>query len=226
METENPSEAHIGGGDPPLGERLRRRRKELKLTLQNVADRSGFSVGFISQIERGITVPSLTSLIAVCRTLNVEVGTFFSPPKVASPVTRRAHRPVYALGKGDGNVSYERLSAAFPGNILRSTIIHEPPGRRSEPMSHEGEEIYFILEGSLTLEIDGERVVLEAGDSAHFPSTRTHATWNHTNAPATILHTCTMDVFGDGVPSGDPDDSLAVTRAADRRRTVKKHESR
>ncbi|MDK1378464.1 MULTISPECIES: cupin domain-containing protein [unclassified Sinorhizobium] len=226
MNTENAQEAHVGVGDPPLGERLRRRRKELKLTLQTVADRSGFSVGFISQIERGITVPSLTSLIAVCRTLEVEVGTVFTPPKVASPVTRRAHRPIYALGDGDGNVSYERLSAAFPGNVLRSTIIHEPPGRRSEPMSHEGEEIYFILEGSLTLEIDGERIVLESGDSAHFPSTRIHATWNHTSKPTTILHTCTMDVFGDGEPSGDPDNSLAVTRAASRHGVAKKHKPR
>lgn len=205
---------------PPLGDRLRQRRKALKMTLQEVADQAGFSVGFISQIERGITIPSLTSLIAVCRTLEVEAGTFLNPPKVATPFTRREHRPVYGLGGEAGNaVSYERISASFPGNVLRSTIIHEPPGHRSEPMSHEGEEIFFILQGALTLEIDGDRMVLEAGDSAHFPSVRTHTMWNHTSEPTTILHTCTMDVFGDGAPAGTPNDSLAVTRA-EKRRTV------
>jgi transcriptional regulator with XRE-family HTH domain len=216
--TDETTRASTGNADiDPLGERLRARRKALKLTLQDIADQAGFSVGFISQIERGITVPSLTSLVAVCRVLKVDVGSFFQQPRNENPVTRRESRPVYGLGGITGNaVTYERLSASFPGNVLRSTLIHEPPGFRSEPMSHEGEEIFFIVDGALTLELDGEMLILETGDTVHFPSTRTHATWNHTDKPATIFHTCTMDVFGDGVPSGDPDTSLAVTRAADR----------
>ena len=206
----------------PLGERLRVRRKELKLTLQDVADRAGFSVGFISQIERGITVPSLVSLVGVCRALNLEIGTFFQQPK-GNPVTRHDSRPVYGLaGDGQRAVTYERLSASFPGNVLHSTLIHEPPGFRSEPMSHEGEEIFYIVSGALTLELDGERMILEAGDTVHFPSTRTHVTWNHTTEPTTIFHTCTMDVFGDGDSLGDPKTSVAVTRAVNRRNAMKK----
>jgi transcriptional regulator with XRE-family HTH domain len=206
----------------PLGDRLRNRRKELGLTLQDVADGAGFSVGFISQIERGITVPSLTSLVAVCRVLKVEVGSFFKQPRLDTPVTRREHRVVYGLGGISGNaVTYERLSAAFPGNVLRSTLIHEPPGFRSEPMSHEGEEIFYVVEGAITLELDGERLILETGDTAHFPSTRVHVTWNHTEHPATIFHTCTMDVFGEGETAGDPNSSLVVTRAVNRRSAPK-----
>ena len=183
------------------------------MTLQEVADSAGFSVGFISQIERGITVPSLTSLVAVCRALKTDVGSFFQTPKVDAPITRREGRPVYAVGGTPGNtVTYERLSASFPGNVLRSTLIHEPPGFRSEPMSHEGEEIFFVVSGSLTIEIDGERTILDAGDSAHFPSRLTHVTWNHTAEPTTIFHTCTMDVFGDGETAGRPPASLVVKR--------------
>ena len=217
MEQRTSQAPQDAAGQGSLAARLRRRRRQLGLTLKEVASGAGLSVGFISQIERGITVPSLTSLIAVCRTLKVEAGSFLNPPKVATPFTRREHRPVYGLGGESGKaVSYERLSASFPGNVLKSTIIHEPPGHRSEPMSHEGEEIFFILQGALTLEVDGECMVLEAGDSAHFPSVRTHTMWNHTGEPTTILHTCTMDVFGDGDPSGNPADSLAVTRAENR----------
>jgi uncharacterized cupin superfamily protein len=89
-------------------------------------------------------------------------------------------------------------------------------------MSHEGEEIFFIVSGELTIEIDGERMILEAGDTVHFPSSRIHTTWNHTTEPATIFHTCTMDVFGDGIPKGDPKTSLAVNRAVHRRSAPKK----
>ncbi|NRP23058.1 HTH-type transcriptional regulator SutR [Ensifer adhaerens] len=203
---------------PPLGDRLRQRRKVLKLTLKDVADQADFSVGFISQIERGITVPSLTSLVAVCRVLKVEVGTFLNSPKVATPFTRHDQRRAYALaGSVDSNVSYERLSASFPGSVLRSTVVHTPPGHRSEAMTHEGEEIFFILQGALTIEIDGEETVLEAGDSAHFLSGLTHLTWNHTGEPTIILHTCTMDVFGDAQSAETPEGAFAVTRADDRR---------
>ena len=80
---------------------------------------------------------------------------------------------------------------------------------------------FFIVGGALTLELDGETMVLESGDTAHFPSTRVHTTWNHTSGVTTILHTCTMDVFGDGIPSGDPKTSLAVTRAVNRRSAPK-----
>lgn len=204
-----------GASDAPdIGERLRARRRALKMTLQNVADAAGFSVGFISQIERGITVPSLTSLIAVCRALKTDAGSFFQPPRVETPITRRHGRPVYGLGGTPGNaVTYERLSASFPGNVLRSALIHAPAGFHSEPMSHEGEEIYFIVEGALTIEIDGERTILEAGDSAHFLSTLTHATWNHTDRPTTIFHTCTMDVFGDEKAADTPA-SFVVKRSS------------
>jgi transcriptional regulator with XRE-family HTH domain len=203
----------------PLGTRLRDRRQFLGLTLKDVADQAGLSVGFISQIERGITVPSLTSLINVCRVLRSEVGEFLTQPRGDKAVTRHDQRPVYALG--DNALTYERLSAAFPGNVLRSVIFHEPPGFRSEPMSHEGEEMFFILEGALTIEIDGELTVLGAGDSIHFPSTRTHVTWNHTTGPTTVLHTCTMDVFGDGASIGTANASVAVSRAKGRRSAPK-----
>ena len=196
-----------------VGARLRACRRALKMTLQQVADAAGFSVGFISQIERGITVPSLTSLIAVCRALNTDVGSFFQPPRVETPITRHDGRAVYGLGgTPDSAITYERLSASFPGSVLCSTLIHAPPGFHSEPMSHEGEEIYFIVEGALTIEIDGEHTVLEAGDSAHFLSTLTHTTWNHTSTPTTIFHTCTMDVFGAAEAAGRTPASFVVKR--------------
>lgn len=178
----------------PLGARLRARRKALRLTLKEVAIGSGLSVGFISQIERGIALPSLSSLVSVAGVLGVDVGAFLTQPRGDAPITRHDARPVYAVGSN--SVSYERISSAFPGNVLRSVIIHEPPGHRSEPIAHPGEELFYVLEGALTLEIGGERSVLAAGDSVHFSATRIHSSWNHTAQPTTILWVGTMDVFG------------------------------
>lgn len=199
----------------PLGTRLRDRRQQLGLTLKDVADQAALSVGFISQIERGITVPSLSSLVAVCQVLNSEVGDFLTQPRGDNPVTRHDERHAYALGANA--ISYQRLSAAFPGNVLRSVIVHEPSGHRMEPMTHAGEEMFYVLEGAVTVEVDGKRTVLELGDSVHFPSTLKHSVWNHTPTPATFLWVGTMDLFGDGTRKTHPTASVAVSRATGRK---------
>lgn len=187
--------ADVGLQDP-LGKRLRDRRRHLQLTLKDIADGAGLSVGFISQIERGIAAPSLSSLVSVSRVLGVEVSEFLAQPRGDIPLTRHDQRPVYAISPN--SLSYERLSSSFPGNVLRSVIIHEPPGHRSEPIAHEGEEMFYVLEGMVTVEVNGEPTILDAGDSIHFSSTKIHSTWNHATRPATLLWVGTMDVFGEG----------------------------
>ena len=187
--------------DGPLGSRLRSRRRELNLTLKDVADGAGLSVGFISQVERGLTSPSLSSLVSISGVLKTHVTTFLSQPEGKSPLTRRRERSTYRVDRNA--VQYERLSAAFPGSVLNGLIIHEPPGHRSEPIRHDGEELFFVLDGAITVEVDGESKLLEVGDSIHFASTRRHSSWNHTTAPATILHICTLDVFGER-PADEP----------------------
>ncbi len=194
----------------PLGQRLRNRRLKLGLTLQDVAIGAKLSVGFISQVERDLTSPSLSSLVAIARVLGRSVADFLVAPEGSSPSTRQSRRQVY--GPDPAAFGYERISANFPGHILSSVIIHETPGHRSEPIRHEGEELFYMLEGSITVEVDGDCTVLRPGDSMHFSSMLRHSTWNHTTGPAKFLHVCTMDVFGDaddptgqGAGSGDPD---------------------
>lgn len=181
--------------EEPLGSRLRERRRALGLTLKDVADGAGLSVGFISQVERDLTVPSLSSLVSIARVLQEPVTRFLSQPQGDTAFTRHDERDVYAV-RADG-LKYERLSARFPGNVVNSVIVHEPPGYRTESIQHEGEELFFVLKGAITVEIEDETTILSAGDSIHFDSMRRHCSWNHTNEPVTILHVCTMDVFGD-----------------------------
>ncbi len=178
-----------------LGEQLRRCRKEARLTMQYVADNAGLSVGFISQVERGLAAPSLSSLRSIARVLQRPISEFLEQPGSSTGATRSGSRVSYRVA--DGSISYERLSANFPGSTLRSVIFHEPPGHRSEPISHEGEELFYMLQGEITVEIEGERKILRQGDSMHFDSRRTHATWNHTDQTVSILWSGTMDVFGE-----------------------------
>ena len=182
-------------GNHKLGSALREHRKAVNLSLKDVAEKAGLSVGFISQVERDIVSPSLSSLASIAKTLETDISHFFSQPHDDSIYTRNRKRAQYSLNhKG---LSYERLSTSFPGSVINSVIMHELPGHKSESIQHEGEEFFYILDGSLNIIIEGEETELETGDSIHFDSSREHSAWNHTDKTTTILHVCTMDVFGD-----------------------------
>jgi transcriptional regulator with XRE-family HTH domain len=186
-----------------LGSRLRRRRQAVGLTMQAVADHAGLTAGFISQVERNLAAPSLTSLTSIAEALGAHITDFLDPPRNKDLTSREDSRELYALPGAP--VSYERLSTTFAGSTLTAVLQHEPPGRRAEPMRHRGEELYYVLRGEITVYVDGTETVLRKGDSIHFASTRRHYTWNHTDRETTILVCSTMNVFEDPIPDGgDP----------------------
>jgi len=188
----------VGHDSAALGGALRASRKALGLTMQTVADRAGLSVGFISQVERGITAPSLASLVSIASVLDKPLSDFLPQSTKARELTRQSDRVQYKVA--DGGLSYERISTTFQGSTLRSVVVHEPPGHRVEPISHAGEEMFYVLSGEITVEIESQRSILRAGDSIHFDSRKVHSTWNHSDQTASVLWCGTMDVFGDGDP--------------------------
>ena len=195
----------LSNASPTLGQRLRDRRKALGLTLAEVASGSGLTEGFISLVERDLATPSIASISGIAAVLGATMGEFLDEPPRPEMLTRRDGRQVYAVATG--GLRYERLSNAFDGSHLRSVIIHEPPGHRSEPVSHPGEELIYVLSGALTVEIEGATTRLATGDSIHFSSQRIHATWNPGLEAAVLLWCGTMDIFGEGA---EPNARLAA----------------
>ena len=179
--------------DNDLGFLIRQCRKSAMMTMQTLADKTGLSVGYISQVERNITVPTLTSLKAIAGVLNQRVSYFFEHPYSDEETTRFRERLVYQIG--EKGASYERLSTRFHGSMLQSVIMYLPSGFRSETTTHEGEEFIFMLEGEMTFEFADKTLVIKRGDSIHFDAQKRHTAWNHT-AELTVLLWCgTMVVF-------------------------------
>jgi len=179
-----------------LGATLRSKRKALGMTLVEVSASAGLSAGFLSQAERGLVAPSLSSLRGLARALDLPLSWLLAQPDGSVPITRQNERVGY--GPDLRAFRYERISARFPGHVLNSVLVHESPGHRSEPIRHEGEELFFILSGELTVELEGTVHLLRTGDSLHFSSDALHSSWNHTSTETVILHVCTMDIFEDG----------------------------
>jgi transcriptional regulator with XRE-family HTH domain len=193
----------IARADVPrsIGDRMRSARLSRNMTLRKVAEGAGLSIGFISQAERDIATPSLSSLRRIAAVLGVAPQAILPEVRAASELSRRDTRPICRVHP-NGGIGYERLTTTFPDSRLSGVIMHEMPGHRLESQRHGGEEVFYVLEGAVTVELDGKCSVLEAGDALHFSSRRLHSSWNHTDQPTVILHFCTMDVFGDQVAGG------------------------
>jgi transcriptional regulator with XRE-family HTH domain len=178
---------------PKIGPAIRARRRQVGMTLQALCDAAGISVGYLSQVERDLATPSLGTLAQIAQSLQVGIDYFIAAPSVEDAITRAGERERFQV---DGSSClYERIAADFAGNILSSFLITVPPGFRSETVSHEGEEIIFVLDGAITQMLDGDAVLLGPGDSMHFRGNRPHAWSNATSAPARLLWTGTLPMY-------------------------------
>lgn len=176
-----------------VGAAIRQRRSQLRLTLQQLGEKSGVSYSYLSQLERDNATPTLGTLAQIAKALGVGLDYFIATPRPADAVTRGGQRMRFAINGSP--IEYERLGAEFPGNELSSFIIHVPPGFRSETVRHEGEEIIYVLEGHLTQVLDGAAFHLNAGDSLHYRGTSPHSYSNDTDRPTRILWSGNLTLF-------------------------------
>lgn len=171
-----------------LGAEIRALRKVKGMTLIEFSEKTGKSIGYLSQVERDITKPSHLMLQTISGALGVEIGWFYPADDQADPreqryVVRKKSRRRLAysdLGYTDylGMRDY-LLSPNLEGSQAMGLTTLEPGGSTGDDAySHEGEEAGYVLEGIIELTIEGETFVLEAGDSYAFPSSLNHRFFN------------------------------------------------
>ena len=157
-----------------LGEKIARERALRGLSLDELAQRASVSSGLLSQLERGIGNPSLSTVLAIADAFDLPVGTFFEgPPSGDRLVVRRENRLRLALSEND--LIYELLVPDLRGS-LAMMHIELPPGFSNErrPWQHQGEECVFVLDGDLETHIGDRDFELRAGDSTRFTSSTPH----------------------------------------------------
>lgn len=165
-----------------FGSSIRELRKRQRLTLRDLADLTGFSISFLSMVERGRSSLTLTSLYKLAKALEVDVGAFFpaAPEGHPLPHVSRATEPGEIAISGSRR-TYKLLSGRAPDRVLEPLLVTiEPAEEVEEPYSHEGEEFAYVLSGQLIFVLDGVEYRLDEGDSIHFRSTVPHSVHNDT----------------------------------------------
>lgn len=183
MRQPEPAQPHAFGG------RIRDLRRKAGMTLQTLADQAGISVGFLSQVERDKATPSLGTLAGLARALGVEIDWFIATPRASDSITRAGERASFAIA--DSSLRYERVSTALPGGTLSSLIIDIPVGYASEITAHTGEELIYVLAGTVRQTLGDAAIVLHPGDSLHFMGDTPHSFANLGTVPARLLWTGT-----------------------------------
>ncbi|WP_307872890.1 helix-turn-helix domain-containing protein [Paractinoplanes ovalisporus] len=190
-----------------VGPRIREFRKQRGLTLRSLASRAGLSIGFLSQVERGISSIGLTALGSVASALGHSVADFFddapAAPGAGDPVVVPMPRH-FTLTRGEnaavqyvsGQQTYRMLSDRGAGLVLEPMVVHiAPGGRRENAYGHAGEEFAYVISGELLYEVDGVEHRLHPGDSVHLRSSVPHAMYNDTEEVTTVVSVVTPRLF-------------------------------
>ncbi len=156
-----------------FGGLLRERRRSLNLTLHDVSEKTGLTKGFLSDIERDKTSPSVASLVSLCDALNLPVGDLFATTR--NVLVRAAERQPIKFG-GIG-VSDHLLT---PSHGVRMQAIWSeiaPGGTGGEQLYslRSEEELVLVISGDLALNIEGEETILHVGDSITFDPRLPHS---------------------------------------------------
>jgi len=160
-----------------LGKKIRDLRLRRGLTVQQLAQASHLSKGFISQVENERTSPSLSTLHDLAAALQTSVAYLVVEEDQTPHVVRCGERPRFSIGGNSTHVSVEVLSAQ-PKRNLELLVIELEPGAPSGDKRHfhHGEECVLVLEGRARLRYGEDELVLEAGDSCHYDGRVPHAT--------------------------------------------------
>lgn len=182
-----------------VGGRLRLARRLRGLKMRELAETVGCSESLLSKYENGKATPSLPMLHKLARALGFNIGWMFEEGDGSPGIVFRAgERPIIALDplrQGEG-ISLERVVPYDPSHLIQCNIHHiEAGGRSDAPISHDGEEVGYVIEGTVELEVDGRSYRLSAGDAFVFRSTLPHAYRNPSDRAASIFWVNTPPTF-------------------------------
>lgn len=178
-----------------VGEKIKQIREMKKVSLEELASRSGMDIAMVQKIEQEKNIPSLAPLVKIARALGVRLGTFLDDSNSYGPVVVRSGE--YQKGARFTSQSSETrehlnfFSLAFDkaGRNMEPFIVEIEPGQQSDYMlsSHEGEEFIYVLEGEIEINYGKELYRLAKGDSIYLDSIVLHNVHAGNSMSAKIL---------------------------------------
>lgn len=181
-------------GGIPVGEHIRSLRASKGLSLQQLAELSGFSPALLSQVENRMTSPPLGMLVKIANAFDTSVSALVGGREEAAfSIVRKADRRtvsrVELKGGGKPEYSYEALGTGKAGRRMEPFLVTLAPiSDPNVPRSvHDGEEFLFVLSGRVEVFLGDYADVLEEGDCIYYNSTTPHHVHSADDGEARLL---------------------------------------
>ncbi len=171
-------------GDKPysvqeIGNRIRSLREEKGVTLQALAEATGYDTDMLAGIEKNEIQPQLGTVMKLSKALDGAFSRLISGAgDKPYAITRRAERRAVSRSttrKGQKKLySYKSLAPEVKGRHMEALMVRLEENPDEEVSQHDGEEFIFVLDGVAILKIGDDRFELSPGDSAYYLSSTPH----------------------------------------------------
>ena len=177
-----------------IGEKIKEIRIQKNLTQEELADRAELSKGFISQLERDLTSPSIATLMDILQCLGTNLEEFFSKTSSEQVVFRKGDY----FEKVDQELK-NKVQWIIPNsqkNMMEPILLTLSPGGATYPDNpHEGEEFGYVLSGTVTVCIGNKKYKVKKGESFYFIPNKQHYITASGKLPASLLWVSTPPSF-------------------------------
>lgn len=176
-----------------IGREVRSQRQARRITVKQLSEQTGLSIGMLSKIENGVTSPSLTTLQSLANALNVPLTTFFRGYEEKREVVHtKANEGVEIIREGTrAGHQYKLLGhlSARPADVMVEPylITLTDESDRFPTFQHDGVEVIYMLEGAVTYRHGEQTFHLTAGDTLFFDADAPHGPEDLVSLPIRFL---------------------------------------
>lgn len=175
-----------------IGKKLKELRLQNDLTLGDLASRSELTKGFLSQVERNLTAPSIATLEDILEALGTNLSEFFREEEEKQIVF--STQDFFEDKQDDYTIEWVIPNAQK--NEMEPILLTLAPHKKSQEMlAHHGEEFGYVLKGTVTLILGNKKYKLKAQETFYLDGTKSHYLYNHGSSEAKVLWVTTPPMF-------------------------------
>lgn len=177
-----------------IGEKIKRLRVKNSLTQEELADRCELTKGFISQVERDLTSPSIATLVDILEGLGTNLKDFFNETVNEKIVFTK--EDAFEMENDELKYNLKWVIPNAQKNIMEPILIElESDGRTKEDSPHEGEEFGYVVNGSIFLHIGNDKYKVKKGESFYYKANSNHYISNSGKTKAVVIWISTPPSF-------------------------------
>jgi len=167
----------------PIGKKIKQARLEKKISLENIANETGYSIDYLKKVEAGKEIPPVGTLLTISRALKVDSAFFLRDQQ--SNLKKR----IQAFTKRTENYAYTTLTPGAENKHLKAFLVtvEAKQDHKGVGYQHEGEEFVYVLKGDIEIMVGDHTNRLEKGESLHFNSGIRHMLRNIGDETAELL---------------------------------------